>query len=158
MIDMGYEAAVEPMSSSGLRNAILSQHDVLRGLLAETVRLSTPKARSRGELEMLRARVRALYLTLEEHLTFEQQVFPQALRDVIGWGAVLQEQIEDSHTRQRQVLATALSALEPDTLTWGELARTVRAFATNVLRDLEREEAALLNAELDAIATDSAGG
>jgi hypothetical protein len=158
MIEGGYQGVAEPMSSSGVRNAILSQHDVLRGLLAEAIHLAVPKARSRSELEALRARVRTLYLTLEEHLTFEAQAFPHALRDVIGWGAVLQDEIAESHARQRQALATALAALEPETLSWVELTRNVRAFATSLMRDIETEEEALLDADLDAIATDGAGG
>ena len=47
MIEGGYQRVAEPMSSSGVRNAILSQHDVLRGLLAEAIHLAVPKARSR---------------------------------------------------------------------------------------------------------------
>ena len=91
--------------------------------------------------------MRTLFLTLEEHLTFEAQAFPLALRDVIGWGAVLQGEIEESHARQRQALATALAALEPETLSWVELTRNVRAFAASLMRDIETEEAAALAAD-----------
>jgi Hemerythrin HHE cation binding domain len=160
MIDVAGRAGTgaEPTSSGGLRNAILSRHDELRGLLAETVGLAGAKARAGSELDALRARARRLYRAFEDHLTFEEQAFPQALRDVIGWGPALQEQIEEEHTRQRLTIATALSALEPETQSWGQLASDVQAFAAALLRDIEQEEEALLNADLDAIATDSEGG
>jgi hypothetical protein len=158
MIDLGHGLASEPMSSSSLRDAILSRHDELRGIVAEAVDLADSPGRAGRDLEALRASARRLYLTLEEVLTFEDQALPPALRDVIGWGAVLREQIEEDHRRQREAIASALSALEPDSLSWSELASELRAFAGAILRDIENEEAALLNATLDAIATDSEGG
>jgi hypothetical protein len=158
MIDLGLGATVDPMSSRGLRDAILSHHDTLRGLVAETVGDVEPEAMSAMDLDRLRAGARNLYRTVEAYLAFEERALPPALRDVIGWGSVLQEQIEEDHRRQREALATALSALEPETLSWFELAADVRAFADALLRDLEREDEALLNAQLDAIATDSEGG
>jgi hypothetical protein len=113
---------------------------------------------STRERDRLRARARDLCLTLEEHLSFEERALPTALHDVIGWGAVLREQIEEDHERQRRDLASARSALEPDGLSWLELADRVRVFAATLLADLEREDAHLVNADLDAIATDSEGG
>ena len=149
---------MDPLSSRGLRDAILSHHDALRRVLAETVGRTDPQARARTDLETLRAGARRLYETVEAHLDFEEQALPPALRDVIGWGSVLQERIEEDHRRLREALATALSALEPDTLSWFELASDVRAFAAVLLSDLEREDEALLDAQLDAIANDSEGG
>ena len=155
---LGHVSVVEPASSNDFRDVILSQHESLRELLTEAVDLAAPMARSGTDLDTLRAHARGLFLTLEEHLMFEQAAFPQALRDVIGWGGVLQSQIEDTHARQRDALAKALLAIDQPALSWQELARNVRAFATTLLRDIEEEDAALLNADLDAIATDSEGG
>ena len=155
---LGHVAVVEPTSSNDFRNVILSQHEALRELLTEAVDLTSPMARAGTELDTLRAHARGLFLTLEEHLSFEERAFPQALRDVIGWGGVLQAQIEDNHARQREALATALLTIERATLSWPELAKNVRMFATTLLHDIEEEDAALLNADLDAIATDSEGG
>ena len=158
MINVGWLRTQEPSSSGGFRNAILSQHDMLRGLLAEAVDLAAPRMMSREDLDALKERVRGLYLTLEDHLAFEEHAFPQALRDVIGWGPVLQAQIEESHARQRRALAAAFSALEPSSLSPAQLAREVRSLAASLLDDIDGEDAALLNADLDAIATDSEGG
>src|SRR5262249_39281625 len=110
------------------------------------------------DVDRLRARARGLYLTLHANLAFEERAFPVALRDLIGLGPAVQDQIRKTHARQRQVLASALEALEPRKQSWAELARDVREVAANVLHDLEREEAALLDADLDALATDAEGG
>lgn len=158
MINVGWPRTQEASSSGGFRNAILSQHDTLRGLLAEAVDLAAPRLMSRAELDVLRERVRDVYVTLQDHLDFEEHAFPQALRDVIGWGSVLQEQIEESHARQRRALADAFRTLEPGALSPAQLSREVRALAASVLADIDGEDDALLNADLDAIATDSEGG
>jgi hypothetical protein len=158
MINVGWLGTIEPSSSGGFRSAILSQHDMLRGLLAEAVDLAAPRMMSRGEIDALKERVRGLYMTLEDHLAFEEHAFPQALRDVIGWGSVLQEQMEESHARQRRALADAFRALEPSTLSPAQLAKEVRSLAATLLADIDGEDDALLNADLDAIATDSEGG
>jgi len=158
MIDLVHRTASDPTSSNGLRNAILSRHDVLRERLAETVELAARSSVAETDAAVLRARARDLCRAFEDHLAFEEELFPQALRDVIGWGAVLQDQIGEDHLRQREEIAMALSALEPETLSMSELTTTVSAFAAALLRDIEREEEALMNADLDAIATDSEGG
>jgi hypothetical protein len=157
MIDLGYRSAQDPMSSRTLRDAILSRHDALRGIAAESVDRADRQVRSEADVASLRAGARTFYRIVEDYLAFEEQALPPALRDVIGWGAVLLEQIEEDHRRQREALA-ALSALGSDTAPWLEIADELRAFAIELLRDLEREDEALLNAQLDAIANDSAGG
>ncbi len=80
------------------------------------------------------------------------------MRDIIGWGAVVQAEIEEGHERQRATLASALSALEPEAVSSTRLVESVRTFADTLLLDLKAEERHLLNADLDAIATDSQGG
>jgi hypothetical protein len=158
MIDFGRGAVAEPLSSNSFRDAILSRHDALRGVLAETVDFADARTSPGTDIETLRAVARRLYRTLEEQLTFEDLALTPALRDVIGWGSVLREQIERDHLRQREALAAAFLALEPGSMSYAELADEVRAFAGALLRDLESEDEALLNASLDAIATDSEGG
>jgi hypothetical protein len=149
---------VESRSSGVVRDAITSQHAVLRGLLADTLDMAGRQSRSRRRRNALRARARHLCHTVEAQMTLEERALPVALRDVIGWGAALRAQIEADHERRRHALASVLSALEPAELSWAELAANVRAFAVSVLRDLEREEAGLLHADLDALADDSGGG
>jgi hypothetical protein len=158
MIDVAHRSSAEPTSSNAFRDAILARHDVLRGLVADAVHLADRRPRARRDVDRLRARARDLYLTLDANLSFEARAFPVALRDVVGWGAVLQEEIHEVHARQRRALASALSGLRPKTVSWSELVRDVRDIAASVIQDLEREEAALLNADLDALANDSEGG
>jgi hypothetical protein len=158
MIEAGHRAWADSTSSGAFRDAILARHDVLRGLVADTVHLADRRPRARRDVDKLRARARELYLTLDANLSFEARAFPVALRDVIGWGAVLQEQIREVHARQHRALVAALSGLRPKTVSWSQLVEGVRAIAATVIHDLEREEAALLDADLDALANDSEGG
>jgi len=153
-----YKRASEPMSSSHFREAILAEHDALRRLLAETLGLAESEAVTAAELDQLRARVRQLYIRLEEHLSFEERMLPTALRDVIGWGQALEAQIAEDHARQRREVEETLSALDAETLSRRDLATSLRAFADTLLRDMEMEEAGLLDADLDALATDGEGG
>jgi Hemerythrin HHE cation binding domain len=158
MIDLGYGVSQDPASSLVLRDAILSRHEALRGMAFESVDRADRQVASEADVARLREAARTFYRTVEDTLAFEDEALPPALRDVIGCGAVLLEQIEEDHRRQREALAAALSALEPDTLPSLELATELRAFVAELLRDLEREDEALLDAQLDALATDSQGG
>lgn len=144
--------------SGEVRDAILAQHETLRVILARTVELADLSAASAQEFDALRAQARTLYESLAAHMDFEERVLPTALRDVIGWGAMLQAQLEEDHSRQRASLATALDALGPNGLSGVALIESVRTFAQTLLVDMEGEESGLLEADLDAIATDTKGG
>ncbi|HVZ71065.1 MAG TPA: hemerythrin domain-containing protein [Polyangia bacterium] len=157
MIELGGYADEDITSSDALRTAILSEHERLRTLLSETAGRAAAMTGSAFDLDELRAWARSFYVALEEHLTFEARAFPPALRDVIGWGSVLQAQIEETHARQRETLARA-RLRPPEVLSAEELAGNLRVLATDLLSDIEREDAALLHADLDAIATDGTGG
>jgi len=89
---------------------------------------------------------------------FEERILATALRDVIGWGSVLQSQMEEGHEHQRATLASAMSALEPERLSRARVVESVRIFADSLLLDLKSEERCLLQADLDAITVDGAGG
>jgi Hemerythrin HHE cation binding domain len=146
------------LSSSDARYAILSRHDELRGLVTETIRHADVARTSDRDCEPLRAHARELYQAFQMHMDFEERILGTALRDVIGWGAVLHAQIEEGHERQRATLASAMSALEPEGLSSISLVDSVRTVADSLLHDLTDEEKCLLNADLDAIAIDSRGG
>ncbi|HZL20633.1 MAG TPA: hypothetical protein VFG23_23070 [Polyangia bacterium] len=145
---------LEPVSSSDARAAILSCHEELRGLVTETIHF----VESDCDFEPLRTHARELYEAFEEHIDFEERVLPTALRDVIGWGSVLQAQVVEGHEKQRAILASARSALEPAGLSPARLAQSVRTLANTILGDLKTEESCLLSADLDALATDASGG
>lgn len=149
----------EPLSSSDARAAILSCHDELRGLVTETIHFADGATQADRDVEPLRAHVRELYEAFEEHMDFEERILPTALRDVIGWGAVLEAQLVEGHEKQRAVLASAMSALEPaGGLSPARLVQTVRTLADTILVDLKTEESCLLSADLDAMTLDSRGG
>jgi hypothetical protein len=151
-------ATTEEMSSGEAREQILSQHAVLRSLLADVEEVAGRTAASRDHFEVLRAQAKRLYRTLAAHMAFEEQLLPAALRDVIGWGATMREQLEEDHARQREIIAIAIEEIGPDGLSGAALTASVRAFVTMLLVDMEGEERSLLQADLDALANDSPGG
>jgi phage head maturation protease len=144
--------------ANDVRAAILSQHEALRGMLAVTVELASQSPQSEQELAVLRGYARTLYETLAEHMSFEEEVLAAALRDVIGRGAEIQIEMLEDHDRQRVALVTALEELGPRGLRGPALADNVRAFASTLLEDMEREERGLLQADLDAIIVDDEDG
>lgn len=148
----------EPMSSTSFREALLAEHEALRGLIAQTLALATTVAGAAPDLGELRGCARRLYLALEDHMAFEERMLPVALRDVIGWGQALAASIAEDHGRQRDEVAAALRSLEVDVLSWGELIEDLRAFTSHFLVDMEREEEGLLEADLDDASTDAVGG
>ena len=148
----------QEMSSSEARDEIFLQHDMLRELLAEVVAVADLVAASGRDFDILRQRAKTLYEALAAHMTFEEQVLPAALRDVIGWGAVIQQTLEEDHSRQREIIATAISEIGPDGLSGDTLIESVRAFVDTLIVDMESEERGLLQADFDALAADSRGG
>jgi len=149
---------LKPLSSSDARAAIRSCHDELRGLVTETIHFADGAATSDADFEPLRAHARELYEAFEEHIDFEERILPTALRDVIGWGSVLQAQVVEGHEKQRAILASARSELEPARLSSIGLVHSVRTVADTILVDLKTEEDCLLSADLDALTIDGRGG
>jgi hypothetical protein len=148
----------EPLSSSDARAAILSCHDELRGLVTETIHVVEGATTSGRDFEPVRAQARELYLAFEAHMDFEERILAAALRDVIGWGAMLRAQVVEGHLKQRATIASAMSALEPENVPRAIVVENVRAVADELLHDLKSEELCLLNADLDAMALDTRGG
>ena len=146
----------EPLSSSEARDAILSRHDELRGLITETIQHADGATTS--DLEPLRTYARELYEAFQAHMDFEERILTAALRDIIGWGAVVRAEIEEGHERQRATLASAMSALDPEDLSPRHVGDSVRAVADSLLLDLKTEERYLLKADLDSMATHTQGG
>ncbi len=154
---MGAEE-IEEMPSGRARDTIFSQHEVLRGLLAELVETAETALQTEGLADLLRARARLLYDGLATHMAYEERVLSAALSDVIGWGAVIHEKMEADHTRQREELSQAIDSLAPGQRSLPALVEEVRVFAHTLLHDMETEEEGLMKADLDAIYLDGKGG
>lgn len=148
----------ELLSSSDARDAIISRHEQLRGLVSETMSCADDAIEPERPLEPLCEHARELYAAFEEHMDFEKQILATALCDVIGCGSELHAQMEEGHEHQRATLASAMSALEPERLSRARVIESVRVFADSMLLDLESEERCLLQADLDAMVSDSQGG
>jgi hypothetical protein len=146
------------LASGEAREQIFVQHGVLRVRLAEMAEAADQAEGAGGGLEVLRARASSLYEALAAHMAFEEQVLAAALRDVVGWGAVIQQKLEDDHDRQRAMLVEAIRATGPAGLTGLELVENVRVFARTLLHDMATEERGLLEAEFDALSRDGQGG
>ena len=146
------------MSSDRFREAILAEHETLRSLIAQTLDVATGDADPGRRSDDLRGRARQLYLSLQDHLAIEERMLSVALRDVIGWGEMLEASIAEDHGRQRNEVASALTTLEAGGLSLGQLVEDLRVFTDHLLRDMAREEDGLLVADLDAVATDAEGG
>lgn len=150
--------ASEPTSSSEVRDAIISQHQGLRARLARTVEIANHVAHAEMPLDALRAQARSLYQELAAHMELEERMLPAALSDVIGWGSVLHAQMTAEHERQRATLGEALVALSADEASPIDLSADILILADAIAHDMEVEESNLLQADLDAIATDGRGG
>jgi hypothetical protein len=149
---------MEPLSCGDARDAILSSNVELRELAAETINVAEGARASARGFEPLRAQAKDLCAAVAEHMEFESRMLPTALGDVIGWGSALRAQIEEDHERQRATVALAMAALEPDSASIARVIERIRAFADELLVDLESEERYLMTAELDALSIDSQGG
>jgi len=148
----------EEISSGEARDQILSQHAVLRRLLADVVDSADRTAASGEGFETLRERARRLYRALAAHMDLEERLLPAALRDVIGWGAMIREELEVDHARQRQIIELAISGIGPSGLCGAALIESVRSFVAMLIVDMESEERSLLQGDLDALSSDSHGG
>lgn len=148
----------EPLSSSDARAAILSCHDELRGLVTETIHAAESATRYEQGFEPLRIHARELFEACEAHMDFEERILAAALRDVIGYGPMLQAQVVEGHEKQRATLEAAISALDPDSPSPIRLVESVRQFTDSLLTDLNIEERCLLSADLDAMVIDTRGG
>ena len=149
---------IEGLTPSDLRDAIVAQHGELRGLVTSAVEAAERAARAPGTVESLQRAALTLYEALATHMAFEDRALAAALRDVIGWGDVIERQMEADHRRQRESLAAAAAAAGSGELTARELAETVRLFADTLLIDMESEERGLLEADLDVLIVETKGG
>jgi len=146
------------LSSNEARDAILSRHEELRGLVSEAVHRADEAAAPEGNFAPLREQVVAMCRAFRTYMDFEERILSEALRDITGWGSVAQAEIEQTHERQRATLASAMSAVEPETLSPSRLVESVRAAADTLLGDLNTEDRYFLQADLDALAVDGQGG
>lgn len=148
-----------PGLSSQARNAILAQHDQLRRLVTETSEATRVGAPTNPQsFELIRAKARALYLALDEHMRFEESILESALRDVIGRGAELHAQLTKDHQQQRAILTKAIADLGRSDLSEEEIVQDVRRFVDILVRDMDTEEQVLLSAEIDALLVDGEAG
>jgi hemerythrin-like domain-containing protein len=151
------DPAKRPGVSSSARDAILAQHERIRGLASDVSELTRLGPTSASGGESLRAKALSLCASLEEHIRFEDSVLEAALRDAVSRGPELHAEIERDHQRQRTILTSAMAEIGRAGPS-DELVGTVRRFVDLLLRDMDAEEQVLLSAEVDALLADGEAG
>lgn len=146
-----------PGMSSTARDAILAQHEHIRGLAGDVSELAGVSTSSSETCEPLRTKALALCATLEAHIRFEDSMLEAALRDAISRGPELHAEIERDHRRQRAILTAAMAEIGRAGPS-DDLVATVRRFVDLLLRDMDAEEQVLLSADVEALIADSEAG
>jgi hypothetical protein len=148
----GQEVSEEEVNMSTLvfpsmvRDQVLEQHGVLRGLLEEAAEeLDRPRSSGRDDTK-LRAIGRALCDRFADHLLFEERELVPVLATLDSWGPERVRDIHVAHARQRRKLEVLWERLdvEPDA---EDVAEALTDLADDMLRDMEAEEAGCLSAE-----------
>ena len=152
------DPAKQPGLSSEARDAILAQHEHLRGLATDVSELAGLSTTRSEAAERLRTKTLELCTILEEHMRFEDSVLEAALRDVTARGPQLHAEIERDHQRQRAIFSSAMAEIGRTDLPNDELVGGVRRFVDLLLRDMDAEEQVLLSAEVDALLADGEAG
>jgi sulfite reductase beta subunit-like hemoprotein len=129
---------------SQVRDQILQQHVELRGLLARAIADTAPAPSRSVDSARLATTARELCARFKAHLAFENEELARVLHAVDSWGPERVRALHDEHARQRLALDAVLAKLE-EAFDVDELAGDLRALATNLVRDMEEEEAGCLS-------------
>lgn len=130
-----------------VREQVLSQHRGLRRLLGQAMAVTEDK------VAQIAQELRRNFLY---HLTFEETFMFPALRDADIWGPQRLDAVTAEHRQQRAELDGLIDLLR-DGRPAAEIAQAVKALAEKLEKDMEAEEAELLNPNLlrdDVVAID----
>jgi hypothetical protein len=136
------------MPASEVRQRVLEQHGWLRTLLRDALDATTRTLQ--GELDagaQLAGVVHDLSGRFRAHLAYEERYLLPVLAEVDVWGPVRASKLLDEHACQRAQLETLREGIETG---WdaGRLAVATRSLVTELLLDMEEEEAGCLSADL----------
>ena len=114
------------IAPSMVRKRILTEHKVLRGLLATTETLANRILEGDAESGVRLAwQTRELYQTLLRHMDVEDRILAPALQETDAFGKTRAENLLQDHREQRRQLRQALATL--DDFAGEQLARSVLA-------------------------------
>ena len=150
------------MKPSEIRHRVLSDHVVLRGMLAriEDLALSVldgvdvPATTLREEGERLLGR-------LEAHMGWEDRYLGPALEQADAWGDVRLARLAEDHREQRELLGYELACLRDPTRPVEMVARNLLDLIHLIRSDMAEEEAGCLDPRVlrdDVVTTDFVSG
>jgi hemerythrin-like domain-containing protein len=131
-----------------LRQRILSDHDHLRGLLAEVEQQAFRVARGGGEgVDELRALGLQLLSRFRDHLALEDRLLAPALRRAGSAGRERADRLDADHREQRELLDYLLDKLRDPSRPAAVLAADWASFVELLLDDMAQEERMILEKE-----------
>ena len=137
------------MEPSEVREAILAQHEELRGLLHSLEELARRAAKSDDAcVPALREIGVHAHDKLIAHLDFEDRYLVPAIRDAEGWGEERANLLAREHVEQRELFRYILERLRDTNRASILLGRELVAFVEVLRSDMEQEEQTVLDAEL----------
>jgi len=136
------------LDPSLVRTRVLAEHGELRALLDDVEHLATLAAANRRALPALRARARNLYRKFASHIDLEDCILAPALREVVGWGAMLSARLAEEHRRQREQLRHAIALIESDEASGTRVIASIRRFSRALASDMKEEEDEILRSDL----------
>ena len=137
------------MNPGEVRQAILVQHEDLRGLLRSLDELASRAAEADDSCVPALREIGVLaHDKLVTHLDFEDLYLVPAIRDVDGWGEERANLLAREHVEQRDLFEYILGRLRDTDQASILLGRELLAFVEVLLADMEHEEQTVLNADL----------
>lgn len=134
---------------SAVRQRILDDHELLRGLLAEVEELvRRTRAGDAEAAEALPGRGRALRARFLDHLALEDAHLVPALRAADAWGEERARRVEVEHAEQRERMQSLLEHMESPERSLDQLAEELAALVADLRADMEGEERAVLSEDL----------
>lgn len=159
-----HEPDQERLAPREVRELVLSEHVHIRQLLARALELAGRVGGGEGredDVRAMRAVAQSAYTALVAHTELEDRLLAPVLETVDAWGQVRSDDLRREHALQRQALHRALVVLEEPAQSPAALAAAIEDVLSEVLRDMHREEADLLESDLlseEVLAVNTNGG
>ncbi len=150
------------MDASAVRQRILEDHAVIRGLLAEADALARRALAGEDGLgDALRQAGEALRERFLTHLALEDEHLVPALRDSDAWGEERAARVEAEHAEQRAQMERLLQDLRDGRRSTASIAEEILEQVEALIADMEHEERAVLDPDLlrdDVVNVGAEGG
>jgi hypothetical protein len=126
------------------RETILEDHAALRRLMANLLDAAAEALVDEKAIGRARELLIELAVTLEEHLTFEEDLLAPLLATADAWGPLRAVRLVDEHGQQRAALTALLEDSRSGVRTTADLVDEIGWFVRGLERDMDAEERTLL--------------